>query len=168
MKKIQPFIVGPILGVLLIYGVLYKLNGLKDYAYYKFLFQHLPETMIQIQYCLSISLRCVGLVTGIGLICRREFYRRTAIVLASVNLLTLYWKHPYEVFYHIAVFTEKGFPLPYPIIPKGEVLVHPMFPWISLGIFSLIDVIFSVAIIYFLTRPDVKAQFSQEHNRKIK
>ena len=160
--KIKPLSVNQILGVWLIFGVLYKLSGLLDYKYYQFMFQDLPENTIAARYCLSIALRLVGLVTGIGLILNLDFYRRTAIWLAVINLLTLYWKHPYEVFYHIAVYAEKGFPQAYPVVGPFEILAHPYFPWISLMFYSTIDIIFSSLLISFLTRPDVIAKFTPQ------
>jgi hypothetical protein len=148
-----------IFGGLLMFGAIYRLNGLLDYGYYRFMFQHLSAEWTAIRYCGSLSLRLVAILTAFGLFRQVEFYRRLAIGLGFFTLLTLPWKHPYEVFFHIAVYTESMFPRVYPVLSGDETLAYPAFPLISMLAFNTLDLIFNAALIWMLTRPGVRAKF---------
>jgi len=150
-----------IIGILLIAGSIYKLMGLLDYGYYQWMFQHYSEGAIRFRYIISFSLRIIGLITGIGLLCLQDNFRKTAIVLAVLNLCVLYWKYPIRVFQNIALEHEQQ------ILPLShqnqqvQDLIYPFFPWISMIFYFSIDILFYLGMIFFLTRPTVIAQFKK-------
>lgn len=146
-------------GSVLLGGSLYKLYELIDFSAYVFLFQHLSWQGIVSQYSGSVLLRGFVLVTAIGLLRHKEFYRRLAVGLGFFTLVTLYWKYPYEVFYHVAVATEQVYSGVYPIVNGNEVLKYPIFPVISRIFFMAIDGIFNLVMIWALTRPTVRQKF---------
>lgn len=160
LKPGQRSAAGIILGGLLMFGAAYNLAGLLDYGYYRFMFQHLLPEWAAARYCGFIALRCVSILTAVGLVRQVDFYRRLAVGLAVFNLLILYWKHPYQVFFHIAVYAEMNFPAIHPLITGREVLAHPYFPLISQMVYAGLDMVFSLTLIFVLTRPGVRAKFS--------
>ena len=149
-----------VIGVVMMAAAVYKLWGFLDYSYYMFMFQHLPEQWVQARYCVSIGLRLVTLLVAFGVIRCQEFYRKAAIVIAAANIVLTYFKHPFEVFYHIAVLAESGFPRPYPVITGHEMLNYPYYPWMSMMMHIMVDMGFSLLIIFYLTRPSIKSKFS--------
>ena len=148
-----------LIAALFLFGALYKLLGFRNYEYYQFMFQYLPEKVILYRYVLSVLLRIAVIFAAFGLLFYKEFYRKLAIGLVVLNLVTLYWKHPYRVFFNIAVWTESGSPMPFPATTGHEALLYPYFPAISMIVFSLIDVVFSVFVLRVLTRPKIKSFF---------
>lgn len=152
-------VVGLVFGALLMFGALYKIYGLLDYDYYRFMFQYLSAEWTAIRYCGSLALRGVALVTAFGLFRQVDFYRRVAVGLAVLTLVSLPWKHPFEVFFHIAVYSEMGFPGIYPVLTGNEVLAYPYFPVISQIFFNALDAVFNGAMLWVLTRPWARAQF---------
>ena len=148
-----------LIAALFVAGAGYKLVGLANYRYYAFMFQPLPEVVIELRYTASIVLRMVTLVMAVGLMRRVEFYRRLAVGLVVLNFLALFWKHPYRVFFNIAVLAERGYPDLFPVVTGHEALAYPYFPWISLVFHTFIDVAFGSFVLYAFTRPSIKKEF---------
>ena len=137
-----------ILGALLMLGSIYSLWGILDFDYYRFMFQQLPEPFIWIRYVASIIFRLVSLTAAVGVLLLKDIFRKLAIGLGLWTLATLYWKHPFYVFNNIYQGQQEIF------LNK-----NPIFPWIALGFYYAIDIIFSISFIYYFTRPKVKAYF---------
>lgn len=140
---------------LLVVGLVYKLWGLWNYNYYRFMFQPLAEQMIFMRYCASITLRLVGLIIVTGVLLLKDTFRKALLLYCFFTLCFLYFKHPYYVFENIARYTEQVF-LNKIIVTE---LTHPSYPWISLIFNYTIDIVFSGAMLYYFTRPKVREQF---------
>lgn len=149
-----------ILAWIIFLGSGYKLTGFFDYEYYRFMFQQLPEPWVLPRYCLSIALRVITIFSAIGLIFHKEIFRKVMLFLAGMNIILFYWKHPFSVFFNIAVYSEQGFQIDYPVITGNEVLQYPYFPWISWGFYMMIDVVISIVILYVLTRKHNREKFT--------
>jgi len=143
------------LGFLFIIGSLYYLVVSLNFEYYKFIFQQLPERNIIFRYVFSLLMRSFGIVLGLGIILRKNFFRKAAIFFCWFTILTVLWRSPFYVFNNIAIATE------YDVtnVMGNYPLKYPWHPWFSMIFFYSIDIIFSFIVIYFLNRPQVKDQF---------
>lgn len=161
-------------GSLLVVGALLKIFFFFNYDYYRFLFQPLSDKVIFIRYLLSVLGSVLGLVCGVGVLLLRNVFRKLAIVLCFITILTVYFKHPDYVFRNVAVYIEhqyngrsfgkeveiskEGFPL----FKKGSSiysLEHEDFPLISRGFYCAYDIVFCFTFIWFFTKRKVKEQF---------
>lgn len=165
-----------VFALLLIAGSLYKLSGFINYDYYIFMFQQLPTGQVNDRYIVSVAYRIVGLITAGGLLARREWARQLFLCLCGFTLMTLYWKHPYQVFVNIAIYQEWlqglnefpagtnvtfAFPL-YPESLQGYQLKHPLIPRLSWIGHSLIDLVFCASAGYYFTRARVVEIFKRQ------
>ena len=147
-----------LVGWLIILTSFGHMNSLSLSSKYWQQFDFLPASFIVIRYAGSWIQRVVGLLSGIGIIFRNEFSRRTMIVLSLYNIVTAYWKHPLIVFQRQAAvwdiewphfFAQYGMPqmtfgrLAVPVAVMGVV-----YEWACFGF-----------LLYFLTRPAVKSEF---------
>jgi len=143
-----------IFAVLLIVGSIHKLIGLSDYNYYVLMFQHLPSDLIITRYTFSIALRILGFSIAMGILMLNEFSRKVIVILSFCTILTIYWKHPLQVFTNLAVHVGQNTPS-----FEGVTLLNPVFPIVAMIFYSIWDIMFSCSMIYFFTRPNVKKQF---------
>ncbi|MBU0469005.1 MAG: hypothetical protein KKF78_00935 [Candidatus Omnitrophica bacterium] len=161
-------------GVLLTVGALFKIFLLFNYDYYRFLFQPLSDKAIFIRYVMSIAHIFLGLICGIGILILRDVFRKIAILLCFVTVLTVYWKHPVYVFRNVAVYIEHQYngktfgeevemsKEGYPLFKKGSSiyeLEYESFPLISMSFYCIYDIVFCFAFIYFFNNKKVKEQF---------
>lgn len=86
------------IGIVIIAYSGWELKGLFHYDRYLFLFQHLPKQTILFRYCYSIFLRLLLIVVGIGIVFRKDIFRKAIVLIACFAILTVYWKHPVIVF----------------------------------------------------------------------
>jgi len=155
---------------LLIGASIYKLSGFLSFAYYKFMFQYMPENLIYLRYVGSIVLRLFGIFLAIKLLAGKEKYRKIFVSLCIITILYTPIKHPYPVFRNIAIFAEKsqgineyphgtrfesGLPV-FPQIIAAHKIKDPNFPVISMMFYIIIDILFSGCGIIYFTRPKVK------------
>jgi len=132
---------------------------MRTFIGYKFVFiDFFPEHIILLRYLFSFSLRVVGIYTSIGLFFFRERYRMAVIFLCWFNILTLYWKHPYEAVYGSALSTWKQFPFPGNYFMTLS-LTQEQLTWLWIGFFDLVEVTVNALVIFYLTRPKVKKIF---------
>ena len=136
------------LAVLLAAASLDKLAGFRSFEYYRFMFQQLPEAQIVLRYVFSITLRLIGLATAMGLLYLKEPFRKLAVGLGALALLTQPWKHPLPVFQNLSHAVQLQ-------MPQGQ----PVNPWLGLVFYVAIDCIFALVLIVYLTRPQVKKAF---------
>jgi hypothetical protein len=162
--------------IIYIIASLDQLWGQQNFDNYRFMFQHLPFSYMVLRYCGSLILRAAGVLIGFELLFLRNWARKTLIALAGYHIVTAYWRHPYQVFFNIAVQMENnklGYILPpgtdlssgYPIFPSGAEFVPLAFGWIPVSLtvyFILIDLVGNSFLIWFFTRSKVKAQFKHE------
>ena len=67
-----------------------------------------PDWLIPIRYCFSLGLCIFGIAVAVGLLARKEVFRKLGIGLGVFTLLTIYWKHqPATFFRHTEYLTEK-------------------------------------------------------------
>jgi hypothetical protein len=151
-----------VFGVGLIATSLLQLIGLVDVHRYWYLFQSLPPLVIMGRYMVSWAARVVGLAAGIGLLQRREVFRKTAIALGCATIATTHWKHPYDGFArHISDLEFQ--------VPEFGMLLRGLgqfgmdrSTFIGLVVFvtRAQEIALALLLIWYLTRPHVKAQFA--------
>jgi hypothetical protein len=142
-------------GVFLILGSIYKLWGFLNYDYYRFMFQQLPDSVILMRYVGSVALRLAGIIVATGLLLLNDMFRKVFMIMCTLTLCTLYWKHPFFVFENISRYTQQMF---FVGAGTGE-LIDPMRPWIVMIFNYVIDIIFCGSALFYFTRLQVKEQF---------
>lgn len=141
-------------GIILIVTSLWQIcAAIPAWPVYAKLHSALPEWMIHVRYVGSYLFRIIGLSCGIGLLFRVNWVRKFLVWFSWYCLITLPLRHTYSAM------------LPY----AGHVyLYHPMsislkaFTWLNVVIRWIIDGTFSIAVIYYFTRPNVVKQFKGE------
>lgn len=151
-----------VFGVIIVVTSLLQLNSLTSWLYYQWLFNALPEDMLRVRYFISIALRTLGFVSGIGILLHKDLFRKIAIGISVFTVATIYWKHPlYGVSKHARVVIDwisrsnccyAGLSQP-PLIKIIE--------WSSLISLCAVDVGFALWLIYYFTRPRIKAYFKK-------
>ena len=108
------------------------------------------------RYLVTVTIRIVGLACGIGILALNNFFRKLLILLCISTIVTIYWKHPFFIFekmyrqLHINYLQAR--------IPEPASLwIWPWFAWLTV---CLIDVIFASVVIFYFTRPRIKALFN--------
>lgn len=148
-----------IFGAILIISSLGHMVTLLDFNHYVYLFQPLPGKIILLRYFISWALRIIGLISGIGILYLKNTFRKLALYLFLVTIVTVSWKHPYVGFQRHAAYLDQIFS--YQMQLKGVVL--PSFSSIA-GIATMgariLDVLFAGIFIYYFTRLKVKGQFN--------
>lgn len=146
-------------GTLLIITSFLQLVTLSDLEHYKWLFQQLPQRSIMLRYFFSMLARILGLIAGLGIIYRKDFSRKIALFLSIAVICTVYWKHPLvAVERHSQPIIDAVFEVVGEqrlITPHLKKLIAPIS---MIGLYA-IDISFSVALIYYFTRPRVKELF---------
>lgn len=137
--------------------IFYALLGfpLSDFKAYYPKFYPSAQYLIFGRYVLSIAIRIILIVTGLGILFRKEIFRDLILALSFFTIATVYWKHPLVVFQRIFSLKVAQGALPSVIIPKIN-----MLSWACVILNSLVDIGFSLCLIYYFTRPKVREQFS--------
>ncbi len=68
-----------VFGILIVLHALHQLINFSHYEKYLFLFKHLPENMILLRYSFSMFIRLLSLVSGMGILLRKEFFRKAMV-----------------------------------------------------------------------------------------
>lgn len=149
--------------ILLIIYSLWQLLLVLDFPRYKYIFQFLPETSLLVRFCGSIVLRVLTIILATGILLYKNNFRKALIFLSVYNILTVYWKHPYETFVnwdrYYQISPEKINTLIYRIL--GNMAIdYQTIKMISVAAACISDVLFYGAIIYYFTRPRVKQRFT--------
>jgi hypothetical protein len=139
---------------LIIAGAVYDLFKFTDWPYYQFTFQDWPERVILARYVFSLLWRVILLATGIGLVYLKDWARKVIILLAGLQIVGIFLKHPLGVFKHLALFNQQE------VLPQSLDLIYPLQPLLMMVFFSVFDITISVLIIYYFSRPNVKENFS--------
>ncbi|MGE0268553.1 MAG: hypothetical protein AB7S78_08885 [Candidatus Omnitrophota bacterium] len=159
-KKLQGV---TLFSVLLIVYSLWQLALILDFPRYKYIFQFLPDTSLLIRFSGSITLRILTIILAAGILSYKNRFRKALIFLSIYNILTVYWKHPYEAFVnwdrYYQISPEKINTLIYRIL--GNMAIdYQTIKIISVAAACISDVLFYGAIIYYFTRPPVKQRFT--------
>ena len=122
---------------------------------YRLIFQYLPQDTILLRHKFSIALRAAMLITAVGVLFRKELFRRLMIGIFSFTIITIYWKHPLGCYRHIFKgMAESG------LIQSSLLRLSDTFSWIMMISCYAIDISVAAGLIYFFTRPVVKSQFN--------
>jgi hypothetical protein len=165
-KKVPKGIV--VFGVLLILGSLYETAVLFSpgfFTYYKSLFPELPVSLLFARLFLSVVRRCAGLLLGWGLLGRKEFLRKIAVLWGYFIIATLYWRHPLP-----ALQRHTQFVLNTLAQSTGSDLWTQgnMIDVVTIGtliVSFLGDIIFWAALICYFLRPATKAWFRTKRGK---
>jgi len=151
-----------IIGVLLIVSSLQQMFVLLlETEWYAQMFEFMPQWLIGVRYIFSLGQRIVGISCGIGLLLYKEIFRKLTIALGIFAVLTLYWKHPFAGFMNAADYARDRISEPLAIITahSSDITLENMV-LAAVIITRLLDIIFWACVIFCLTRPNVKTQFS--------
>lgn len=143
-------IIGIIGAAICITGIWESLNLLRNYKLHQFLLQDFPKRVTQIRYCFSLSLRISLAVAGMGIIFRRDIFRKALLAVSFFTIVTIYYKHPPECF-------RRAFDLM--SLPPSLVVKRDLMENILLMYNYTLDLLVSAGLIYFFTRPKIKQQF---------
>lgn len=162
MPKKIPFGI-KLFGVLLILSSLIQMPGFIDYGRYRHgWFRQLPEGLILLRFLVSWLIRLAGLACGIGILKRKEFFRKAALGLFFFTIITINLKHPYFVFANIFKDATKSISdnpaISYSVKTRSIELLTSLMP-ITAVIMYVGDILFALCIIYYFTRPKVKQYF---------
>lgn len=139
-----------IFGSILIVTSLQLLYYLPSYDIYRQVNHEWPENIIKIRFVGSYVFRLIGLSCGIGVLFLNESFRKILIGLSYYSVLTLPLRHTYQsmLFFSEPIYRQ-----------QGSMFSLETFTWITIIIRWIIDGVFSLAVIYYFTRPKVKAFF---------
>ena len=138
-----------IFGAILIWISLQRIPWL-SFNVYHYYFPPLPEKIILIRYFISVSMGILELASGIGVLFLKDIFRKTALFISFLSILTVYWKHPFFVFLKIRreAIAKSGISM-----PENEV---NSIAWGAVTIVSLLTIGFSIALIFYFTRSKIK------------
>jgi len=94
-------------------------------------------------------------ISGVGILFRKEIFRKLVILSGIFTILTVYWKHPVSVFKQILLLRIKQGIVSAEVLPRIDVLA-----WKSALVCYAVDILIFSVLIYLLTRPKIKGQFS--------
>lgn len=148
-----------VFGMLLVVSSILHISTLifsRDWYWYNF--NYLPPAVLITRYLFSWVQRILGVVSGLGILCLKNFYRRLALAIAWFTIFALPWKHPYRAFLNHAQLLDEllGF-----LFKKAG---HSEISFTALAVPALIthyvlDIVFCASLIYYFTRPEVKKHF---------
>lgn len=142
-------------GILLIITSLYGMIVLSasGYDHYRYLHAEHSASIIALRYCVSWAVKIWGFVSGIGILTRKDFFRKTAIAGSLFTILTIHLKHSYQGFARHTRYLDEHFDIPL------EGFHFTSLTWSAMMISRMIDVAFAAVLIYFFTRAGIKKHF---------
>ncbi len=157
-NKKCPLVVTVFAWLLIVSSIVHIYTLLFGYTWYRDNYNYWPDWLFTLRYCFSWFQRILGISIAIGMLNGREIARKIAIALGIFTIATLYWKHHYPAFVRHChyldgiygdVFKAIGYPeLSFTALAIPALIVH-----------CLLDILFFGLMIYYLTRPSVKAYF---------
>jgi len=153
MKK--PFNVF-VFAILLILSSLIWFTSYLNYHVYRVTFQWLSEESARARYLFSVINRALVLISGVGILCLKDIFRKIGLVLCVLTICIFPWKHPYPVFKSVVENVTQQF---FSTMPPVSIEVLESIPTIVMIIVYVIDIGFALAFIYYFTRPKVKNYF---------
>ena len=131
------------------------LSFIFNYNNYQLTFGYLPPALIILRYSLSILGRVLHIIVGVGLLKRKEIFRKIAIWGAGGMIATATFRHPFlNIVNHTHLVLESmGLGKHDASMPSNTLV------WIVRGCILFMDIIFYGTLMYYLTRPQVKSCF---------
>jgi len=149
------------LGILFILSFSYKATALFDVQYYHYLHDELSAQMLVVRYIVSWVIKLTGIVCGLGLLEFKELFRKVSIGLWFFIVTTISFKHPLHGFeLHTGLIVKK-----YRIQLPSDFEVYQLAFYSMIGA-RLFDGLVGIFVIWWLSRPHIKAQFSPLFSRK--
>lgn len=144
-----------IIGSILIIGALIHMNALTNHEWYKYCVAYLPPALISIRYVISWAQRFWGVIAGVGLMAHRRWAANMAIYLSIFNILSVYWKYPYQSFQNQSIVWDERW---------GGMFAGFGYPRVHFSSYVLptvctayvLDFLFFGFTIYYLSRPDIQ------------
>lgn len=140
--------------ILIILVSIFDLIWIIDFRRYHLLFYNLPKTIVFIRYIFSILLRLILIISAIGVLFYKDIFRRIIIFISLFNIFTIYFKHPVSCFDNILrnlvrLDTSCQYSnFEFNIIKFSAILINYLF-----------DIFFSLSLIYYFNRQNVKNFF---------
>jgi hypothetical protein len=136
--------------------IIYSLHGLPTVNFNTYYTKFYPssEKAILARYIFSIALRIVLVISGVGILFRRDIFRKIILGISFFTVVTVYWKHPVICFKRVLIWKINQGVLPIDVLPKIDMLSR-----VSAIICSSVDIGFALCLVYYFTRPKVKQQF---------
>ena len=127
--------------------------------YYMLLFRPLPRETILLRYLVTRIHWIIPICLGLGLLARKEFFRKATLLFAVFTLLASYWETPLLTIdnnIQIMLAVMRVMPASYGIdmLPAAKAAAVTSFIAVHAA-----RVVFSVWILRALTRPPVKEWF---------
>ena len=151
-----------------IFGVILIINSLmtmvvlatQSHWYIDDLYAHWPQWAAVVRYTFSWFQRLLGLTAGVGILLRRDLFRKLALVIACFTISTVYWKHPYVAYYFhtqkiTAIINQAYLQAGLPPISANDIVMP------ALILNCLLDIGFSLWLIAYFTKPGVVLQFQE-------
>lgn len=176
-KTVRPVVVSRwasplvfLLGLGFIFASLGQMGALINYYRWSSFFPGHPGSLIQLLYWILWGTSLVGVVVGVGLWSHKDFFRKASIFLVCVSLAGAYGKHPHEGFVlRMRLMSEQmaaqGSPFSSDSILQFvqawniSWLTESSLAWGCVALIMILEILFALAIVFFLTRPSVKALF---------
>ena len=113
--------------------------------------------VILLRYFVSWAVKLLGLLSGIGIIYRKEIFRKTAIVGSLFTILTAGLQHTYAEFHQYTQYMDQH--LLNSIAVPVEGFTFSAITGLAVIMARVLDIFFAGLLIYFFTRPEVKKHF---------
>lgn len=152
------------MGIFLMLTPLLRINIFLHFEYYQDRLPHLSDNLIAVRYLITILFRLVIFIAGIGILLRKDFFRKVILVTSFVTLLTFPWKHPRESFRVVARMMYGDYrTMGLRNIPEHRMKVIEEFYEKKARAFQrvvwIIDIVFALFLIYFFTLPKIREEF---------
>lgn len=136
--------------------ILYSFQGLPtlDFTWYAVKFYPLSERLILARYVFSITLRIFLFIAGVGILFRKDIFRKIIVLISLFTICTVYWKHPFICFKNSFMFNIRQSIIPADLLPKID-----MIAWFCVITSYIMDIIVASFFIYLFTRSKIKEQF---------
>jgi len=144
-----------IFGVMLAIASLSRLSWIFNYSYYKVIFHQLPDALIPVRYFFTIISKMAGLICGIGILSFKEIYRKLTVWLFTLTFLTTFWRHPY---FSVENSVRSIWDIQL-AVKFGRLINLASLTKICFVTICFADMLFTVGVIYYLTRPKLRKHF---------
>ena len=152
-----------IFSILLFLGTLHpllsRLFEASPYNYFKMTFYPLPEQIIQARYFVGSGILVLAAISAIGMLCQKNLFRKTALFVCFFNVYTYLIELPLVAYKNTPKVAER---ITLRLLERHSSESFESVSSLVWGLWSIMSVLdfgFYLALIYFLTRPKVKAQF---------
>jgi len=136
--------------------ILYALQGMPtfDFNAYYVKFYPASRNLCFARFLISWIWRVILIISGLGIIFRKEIFRKMIILTSFISMLTIGWKHPLAAVKRFIVLKINTGVLPFDWLPKIDTIA-----WAYVIIYSIIDLTVAFFLVYLFTRARIKEQF---------